>query len=66
MRRRERAVAGFFGSVALVVGQPEIRTASRQNFRVRQTEQPTGKFRKHGVSKTGGATDRKSLVKYVD
>ena len=34
-------------------------------FRVRQTEQRTAKFRKHGDSTKEGP-DRKTLVKYVD
>ena len=46
----------------LVVGQQEIRTASRQNFRVRQTEQPKRERFRAGI----GPTDRKALVKYVE
>ena len=42
--------------------QQEIRTASRQNVRVRQTEQPKRERFRAGI----GPTDRKALVKYVD
>ena len=58
MRRRERAVAGFFGSVALA--SQKFAGRLDKNLEFVRTEHPTGKFRKHGdLELESGPPDRK-------